>query len=52
MSCAGAFRARSLQVFQILFAKEKVVKRQLLRTDIAAAYSPAGRMPNESIAVR
>lgn len=52
LSCAGAFRARSLQVFQILFAKEKVVKRQLLRTEIAAAYSPAGRMPNESIAVR
>ncbi len=52
LSCAGAFRARSLQVFQILFAKEKTVENKLRATGVPAAYSPGGRMPNESIAAR
>jgi cyclopropane-fatty-acyl-phospholipid synthase len=52
LSCAGAFRARSLQVFQILFAKEKAIEGNLRPTEIPAAYSSAGRLPNESIPVR
>jgi cyclopropane-fatty-acyl-phospholipid synthase len=52
LSCAGAFRARSLQVFQILFAKEKAVEGKLRATEIPAAYSSVDRLPNESIAVR
>ena len=43
-------RAR-LQVFQILFAKEKAIEGNLRPTEIPAAYS-AGRLPNESIPVR
>ena len=49
---AGAFRARSLQVFQVLFAKEKAIEGNLRPTEIPNAYSSAGRLPNESIPVR
>jgi hypothetical protein len=43
--------ARRLQVFQILFAKEKAIEGNLRPTEISAAYS-AGLLPNESIPVR
>ena len=43
---------RNLQVFQILFAKEKAIEGNLRPMEIPAAYSSAGRLPNESIPVR
>jgi hypothetical protein len=44
--------ARRLRVFQILPAKEKAVEGNLRSAEIPAAYSSAGRLPNESIPVR
>jgi cyclopropane-fatty-acyl-phospholipid synthase len=52
LSCAGAFRARGLQDFQILFATEKAVEGNLRPAEIPAAYSSAGRLPNEPIPIR
>jgi len=47
-----ALLGRSLQVFQILFAKKKAIEGNLRPTEIPAAYSFAGRLPNESVPIR
>jgi Mycolic acid cyclopropane synthetase len=41
LSCAGAFRARSMQVFQILFSRERIADGTGAKEDLVYARSSA-----------